>query len=399
MIEIDIIAAALPEAGADMEMKKSNAEEPAKESIDPSYHVTIKQGIIKEIPLFMKMLFSRGKVAIVSDENVSALYSNDMKKSLAEAGFDAYLWSFPSGDESKNMKTLADLMEFMSRNAFARSDLMLSVGGGVVRDIAGLAASLYECGMRFVHVPTDLLSACDSCIGGRNRISLSGGRNCCESIYFPTAVYIDPDVIRKAGGAVLGNGMVEVIRAALIGGKDFFESIEQEGVEDRLEDVISRCLVIKNGYVGKKGSEYNERRILSFGKIFSRAVDQVSGFSLGYAKSLGTGLALTIRAAVAKGYSDRTILDRTVALLRRYDLISEEGFSFSDIKSAILKENKIGKGCLNFVVPYTIGDCRLVKVDLKDMDDWIRDAVEFESEQAMADASVKLDASDASCAV
>jgi 3-dehydroquinate synthase len=268
----------------------------------------------------------------------------------------------------------------MSRKGFIRSDLIVCVGGGVAADMAGLAASLYMGGIKFVHVPTDLLSACDSCISGRNFVNLSGGKSFCGSVCFPSAVYVDTEAIGKTGSGIFDQGMVEVIRSAIMGSDVFFSAIESGGTENRIEETVSECLRIKNGLTGKSGSEINERRIINLGKIFARAVSCVTNFKAGYHKSLGTGLAMTLRVSFVRGYCDRSVLDRTVALLERHNLILSDNFSFSDIKKAILCENKIGKGHLNFVVPYAIGDCRLVKVDLKELDSWIRDAVEFEPE-------------------
>ena len=380
MTEFDIVANALPESDTDAAFKKGLSEIQSDNNMTPGYHVTIKSGIIKEIPLFMKLLFSKEKIMIISDDTVAGLYSNGVRKGLAEAGFDAYVWTFAAGEKSKTMPKLVEFLQFMSEKEFTRSDVILSIGGGVVADMAGLAASLYMRGVKFVHVPTNLLSACDSCICGRNYVNLADSGNSCGSVYFPTAVYIDTDVIAKLKSDIFNQGMVEVIKSAILDGEEFFKLVEDGDISGRIEEIIARCMNVKNSFLSKSETESNERRVLNIGRIFARAVERVAGSSIGYAKSIGTGLAMTIRAGYSMGYCDKSMLDRVVALLRRYDLLLDAELSFSDIKNAVLNENRIGKGYLNLVVPYSIGDCRLVKVEVGEIDSWLRGAVEHADE-------------------
>jgi len=180
----------------------------------PSYEIIIKPWLLSEIPEDLKANFSFGKVAIITDSNVEKIYGRTLLNLFQSLGISAELFSFPAGEQSKNMDTVVMLSRHLIRSKFDRKDLILALGGGVVGDVAGFLASIYLRGIPFVQVPTSLLAQVDSSIGGKTGVDLPDGKNLLGTFYQPARVYIHPEVLKTLAEINLRDGLAEVIKYA-----------------------------------------------------------------------------------------------------------------------------------------------------------------------------------------
>ena len=163
-----------------------------------------------------------GKTAvIVSDDNVFPLYGEIIRKSLIEEGFKTLDFYFPHGEKSKNLAVYGELLEFMCDNHVRRSDLIVALGGGVVGDLAGFAAATYQRGIDFVQIPTTLLAAVDSSVGGKTAVDLTNGKNQVGAFYQPRLVLCDTDTLKTLPDEEYACGCGEIIKYAMLESEEF----------------------------------------------------------------------------------------------------------------------------------------------------------------------------------
>ena len=146
------------------------------------YDVLVERGLLDRAGELLREVSAPGMAAIVSDDTVYALYGERTVKALEKAGYRVHSFTFPAGEGSKNLSTYADVLHFLGEHRFSRSDVVVALGGGVVGDLAGFAAATYQRGMGFAQIPTTLLAAVDSSVGGKTAVDLPTGKNQAGSV-------------------------------------------------------------------------------------------------------------------------------------------------------------------------------------------------------------------------
>ena len=175
--------------------------------------------------------FNKCKVCIISDDIVSKIYLEIVKDSLQLKDFQVFDFIIKSGESSKSLPTAYSLYDFLSKNLFTRSDLVIALGGGVVGDVAGFVASTHLRGIKYVNIPTTLLAQIDSSVGGKTGVNLPAGKNMVGSIYPASLVIVDPKVLKTLTKSDWACGMSEVIKYAMIKDKFLFDKIKNENIE------------------------------------------------------------------------------------------------------------------------------------------------------------------------
>ena len=160
-----------------------------------SYPIHIENGILAKTGELVSEVFSGKKIMIVSDDNVFPLYGEIITKALSDSGFECHSFVLPHGEPTKSFQSLPKIYEALINAKLTRSDLLIALGGGVIGDLAGFAASSYLRGIKFVQIPTSLLAQVDSSVGGKVAVDLPQGKNLVGAFYHPKAVIIDPDVL------------------------------------------------------------------------------------------------------------------------------------------------------------------------------------------------------------
>ncbi len=220
-----------------------------------------------------------GMAAIVSDDTVYALYGERTVKALEKAGYRVPLSHSPRAREQEPLD-LRRCAALPREHRFSRSDVVVALGGGVVGDLAGFAAATYQRGMGFAQIPTTLLAAVDSSVGGKTAVDLPTGKNQAGSFYQPCIVICDPNTLETLPEEQYRCGCAEIIKYSMLGNAAFFEELYKTPVREQYEHVIEVCVQMKRDIVGADEYDLGRRRTLNLGHTFGHAVEQCSDFSL-----------------------------------------------------------------------------------------------------------------------
>ena len=207
------------------------------------YDILIERGLLRRAGELVRGVTNAGTVMLVSDDSVWPLYGETVQKSLAAAGFSVCRFVFPHGESSKCAKTYLALLDALCENQLTRADAALALGGGVVGDLTGFAASTYLRGIGFIQIPTTLLAMVDSSVGGKTAIDLPEGKNLVGAFHQPRLVLADPKTLSTLPDAYFTDGMGEVIKYGCIADAALFDKLEQGQVIDHLEETICLSLI------------------------------------------------------------------------------------------------------------------------------------------------------------
>lgn len=326
-----------------------------------SYDILIGHGILDSIGREAKKLGKAEKVCIVSETTVWPLYGKGVQTSLEQAGFSVTTFVFPSGEASKNGQTFLELLNHLAEICLSRSDLIVALGGGVVGDLAGFAAASFLRGIRFIQVPTTLLAAVDSSVGGKTAIDLPAGKNLAGAFCQPSLVLCDIDTLDTLPPAIFRDGCAEVIKYAVLYDAPLFGYLQQAGISFDRELVIALCVQLKRDVVHADEFDTGARMKLNLGHTFGHAVEAESRFALSHGKAVAIGMALICRAARIPD------CDRILALLEQFGLPTKTQYTPEQLLPHLLSDKKRSGSTVNLIVPRAIGDCAIVPTPVEDL--------------------------------
>lgn len=330
------------------------------------YDVVIGKGILSSLGEKCVSLFGKSKAFIVTDSNVAPLWLEKAKNSLEKSGIQTVEFIFRAGEDSKNTATLCELVEFMAENKFTRSDFAVALGGGVTGDMTGLAASLYLRGIPFVQVPTTLLAAVDSSVGGKTAVNLTAGKNLMGAFYQPELVLCDTDTLSTLPENEFANGMAEVIKYGVIFDKDLFDKVSGGNISD-IEKIIARCVELKRDVVAEDEFDKGSRQLLNFGHTMAHSIEKCSDFEIEHGSAVAIGMVIAAKACAKLGWSSEDCTDAVIDANKNNNLPVECKFSPSELADAALSDKKRTGGTINFVVPEVIGKCVLKKIPVEEL--------------------------------
>jgi 3-dehydroquinate synthase len=254
-------------------------------SVNGGYDIILERGALQKVN---ELLDLDRKVLIVTDDGVPEAYA----KVVASQCKEAEIVTIPQGEQSKNIENWSMLLKALVENNFTRSDCVVAVGGGVVGDLAGFAASSFMRGIDFYNIPTTLLSQVDSSIGGKTAVDFMGYKNLVGAFYPPKKVVIDPYTLRTLPQRQLTNGLCESIKMGLTSDKELYEIIAKNDLDDdTLDEIIYRSLLIKKAVVEADEREGGLRKVLNFGHTIAHAIESINGLEKYYhGECVGIGM-------------------------------------------------------------------------------------------------------------
>ena len=214
------------------------------------YDVIIDSGILCRTGELSLPVCGVCSACIVTDDTVDALYSGVVEDSLKKSGFRVVKFVIPHGEASKSTASLVALLEFLAESKLTRSDCIFALGGGVVGDLAGFAAAVYLRGIKFIQIPTTLLAAVDSSVGGKTAVDLVAGKNLAGAFHQPSLVICDYDTLDTLTPEIFADGCAEVIKYGIINDRPLFDLLSG-GIRENIEDIIAACVDIRYGYIRK----------------------------------------------------------------------------------------------------------------------------------------------------
>ena len=231
-----------------------------------SYDIILKNGALENLYQFARL---DRRVAVVTDAGVPTEYA----QRVADQCRDAKIITVPQGEASKSMKILESVLRQMLEFNMGRGDLVIAVGGGVVGDLAGFAASIYMRGIDFINCPTTTLSMIDSSIGGKTAVDLGDTKNIVGAFWQPKLVIVDPDTLSTLPRRHFINGLAEAVKAGLLADPELFSIFEKEDVDDRIGEIICRSLRFKKSIVEQDETEQGMRKALNFGHTIGHGIE------------------------------------------------------------------------------------------------------------------------------
>jgi 3-dehydroquinate synthase len=275
---------------------------------DASYPVLIGAGLLAKLGYELRRSHSQARrVALVSDSNVMSLYGDAARASLAAEDLEVRSFTVPAGEASKNATQLFELIEGMVAAQLGRRDVVVALGGGMIGDLAGLAAALFMRGVALMQCPTSLLAQVDASVGGKVAIDLPVGKNLVGTFHFPTVVLIDPEVIQTLPDRELGCGLAEMLKHGALFSREHFQQVVSaaDDMYARNTDVLARMVAasvgLKAACVSRDPREQGEagkgRVALNLGHTVGHALEQMSNYELRHGEAVALGLIAAARVS------------------------------------------------------------------------------------------------------
>ena len=316
-----------------------------------SYDIILERGVLQKAEELLEL---GRKTLIVTDSGVPKEYAEHICKACK----DYSLVCIEQGEESKNFDNLKMLCEVMLKEQFTRKDCVVAVGGGVVGDLAGFAASCYMRGIDFYNIPTTLLSQVDSSVGGKTAIDLCGVKNIVGAFYQPKAVLVDPDVLATLSEEQFACGAAEIIKMAATFDAELFDFIEKNSIKSQLEEIIARALKIKARVVEEDERESNLRKVLNFGHTLGHGIGSVTGLLHGQCVALGM-IPMT----------DILIRKRLLSVLKKENLPTKCHADTDKVIEAVIHDKKAEDNIIVTIQVEKIGSYKLVPMNIEQLKD------------------------------
>ena len=330
-----------------------------------SYPIIIEDNLLDRIDEEIQKVFKGNKVFILTDENVNKFYGDRISSKLLEAGYDVRSLALPAGEETKSFFTLPEVYNALLDFNLTRSDLIITLGGGVIGDLGGFVASTYLRGVSFVQIPTSLLAQVDSSVGGKVAVDLEKGKNLVGSFYHPKLVLIDPLVLKTLEKRFLIDGMAEVIKYGCIKDNTLFEYLNDTEVIEVINNIgtiIHRCCDIKREVVEKDEKDTGERMLLNFGHTIGHAIEQYYNYSkYTHGEAVAIGMYNISLISEERGITEEGTSKKIKNILEKYNLPYDMDINIENILDTMnLDKKKLGKK-LNVILLKKIGESEIYK--------------------------------------
>lgn len=338
---------------------------------DKPYEVIVEDGVLDRAGEKIAPLVRPGSRAmIVSETNVFPIYGERLKASLEKAGIHTAEFVFEAGEPQKQLSTVMQIYEALAENDFTRSDIIVTLGGGVAGDMGGFAAATFLRGIDFVQVPTSLLAQVDASVGGKTGVDLPFGKNLVGAFHQPRLVLADPQTLSTLPDAYFTDGMGEVIKYGCIADKALFETIERLGsraaLMPRLDEIVARCCAIKARYVHEDPHDHGVRMQLNFGHTLAHALENTMGYGvLLHGEAVCIGMVAAAKWGETLGVTPEGTSARIERVLKAYDLPTERDASLTraQLAATMALDKKAEGDGVRCVILTEIGACTGVVIE------------------------------------
>ena len=329
------------------------------------YDINIKDKsrvVVGSVGELLPALLPKKRVVVVSDTNIDRHYH-----SLIEP-YDHVLIGL--GESSKTLKTLDAIYHRFIELGVDRSCFVLAIGGGIVTDVAGFAASTFMRGLEFGFISTSLLGQVDASVGGKNGVNVDGYKNMVGTFTQPKFVICDVDLLRTLSPREFRTGLAEIIKAAVIADAELFEMLEQTDFStlqrdtERLSEMVYRAVKVKADIVERDERESGDRRLLNLGHTLAHAIEKSSS-KMNHGEAVAVGLALIAEVATAREMLAVADKERIVALLERAGFMLDAPVEIRTLLKAVAKDKKAEGSDIHIVFPVGVGRCTVEKMPVE----------------------------------
>ena len=331
-----------------------------------SYDILIENHI--DIGKKLKEIADKHKVFVVTDDNVYKYHGEFLEKSFKDADVSYEIIVLPHGEKTKSLKSAEFLYDKMIDENISRKDYVAAFGGGVIGDLAGFVASTILRGVKFIQIPTTLLSQVDSSVGGKVAVNTKGGKNLVGSFYPPVAVIIDTSTLKTLPEQEFACGMAEVIKYGAIYDKDFFDFLYENDAKKNIEKVIHRCLEIKRDVVNKDEFDTGLRMILNFGHTYGHIVESYYNLEkFNHGQAIAIGMERITKISEKMNLTKKGTLKALEDIFKKYNLHFENiEIPKDDGEKILYHDKKSETDFINYIILKQIGKCDVYKLSKKE---------------------------------
>lgn len=316
---------------------------------------------------------------ILTDENVYNIYKEKIGKIT-----NAKVFYFKGGEENKNINTVQKMYDFLIENGANRQSVLIALGGGIVGDLVGFVASTYMRGVKYINIPTTLLSQVDSCIGGKVGFDYHNIKNSIGSFYCPQFVYISINFLKTLDKVEILNGLGEIIKYSLISDKKFIDFLISNAKQllnlehDKLIYVIRECLLIKNKFISEDIFDLGIRNVLNFGHTIAHAIEVDSKYKIPHGVAVALGILVSVKISEKKLLLDELVYMKLEKLYTKLGLpLKYKIYNYKEFLYAINHDKKNAKGKIRMILISDIGKYKIkVSVSEKEIIDAVKLSIE-----------------------
>jgi 3-dehydroquinate synthase len=321
--------------------------------------------------LLPELIIQKGlnsSILFVVDENVMKFHSGRIKAVMEKTGKRINSYIMPSGEKNKSMECYNDILTFMINKNYGRDSLIVAIGGGVTGDIAGFVASTYMRGVQLVHIPTTLLAAVDSSIGGKTGINYFNRKNIIGTFYQPDFVLTDTAFFDSLSEDEVISGAGEIIKYAFLADRDFYNDVNESYNsiislnKKTLDRILPVCIKIKAEIVTKDEQETGLRKILNLGHTFAHAYESYFDFGIKHGNAVAAGIISSLYLSFKKGIINKTSLGYFLSLSSRINYARPNFLNNDEIINRMLSDKKNKEGKIKFILIKDIGEI-LIEVE------------------------------------
>ena len=330
--------------------------------VNNPYSVIIEDDLAK-VGKYSKEVLSGDTVAVVTDSNVEKLYLDTVVKSLKAEGFNVVTKVIKAGEENKNFKSYLEIIEFLASSHLTRLDAVLSLGGGVISDMAGFASSTYLRGIKHIIVPTTLLSIIDASIGGKTGIDLESGKNLVGAFHEPSLVFTCLSVLNTLDNENILSGMGEGIKYGLLLGGRCFDILKEGLNKDNFEEFVTLCIKCKVDIVVEDECESGKRKLLNLGHTFGHAIEMVSNLTIPHGVAVALGIDRILEYSSLSGKDIETVK----SILENLGIYKYKYDSSKLLDYIKMDKKRVKNDSIDLIVVKKIGDCRIVTTKIEEL--------------------------------
>lgn len=336
--------------------------ETVKVTASKNYDVIIGYNTCALLGKKIRQLFGDVSVCVISDDTVASFHLDEVKNYLNDEGIKNDSFVFPHGEKSKSPKVLFELLEYLAEKHFSRKDVLVALGGGVTGDLTGLAAAMFMRGIHLVQIPTTLLAMVDSSVGGKTAVNLDAGKNLAGVFNQPELVLCDTKMLSTLPSEYFADGMAEVIKYGVIADKELFDTVKNGGIQQNLEKVIARCVIIKRDIVCEDEFDTGRRQLLNFGHTLAHAIEKISDFKISHGSAVAMGMVIISDMAWRNQLSQENCSDEIIDALLENQLPVGCPYSENELYPLTISDKKCALGHISIIVPEKIGKCKIADI-------------------------------------
>lgn len=347
----------------------SNGQQVRVELGARSYDVLISGDLLQEAGRYITPVLRNKRVAIITDETVASFHLETLQSALKKSGIDYKTIIMPAGESTKNLKHYGDLMDQLLEARIGRDEALIALGGGVIGDLTGFAASTLRRGVDFIQIPTTLLSQVDSSVGGKTGINSRFGKNLIGAFYQPKLVLADVSLLNTLPRRDVLAGYAEVVKYGLLGDFDFYSWLEENGMDVVNGDIpariqaVQRSVRAKADIVAEDEQEQGVRALLNLGHTFGHALEAETGYGphLVHGEGVAIGMLmamdLSARMGLVSGQDYQRVIAHfdTVGLMQSLPNIENVNWQADTLLEHMYQDKKVDQGKLTFILMKAIG--------------------------------------------